>query len=208
MPTRSRPGQAALSNSARLVYFITHPEVVVDPAIPVPRWPLSARGRTRMEQIAQHAWASQLVALFCSEEQKAIDGATILSRIADVPWQARADLGENDRSATGFLPKAEFEATADVFFARPTESVRGWERAVDAQARIVRAVEEIARSSQGGDGPIAIVAHGGVGALLLSHLKRQAISRTDDQPGSSGGNYFVFRMPGFDLQHGWRSIEP
>ena len=35
----------------------------------------------------------------------------------------RADLGENDRSATGYLPKAEFEAMADAFFARPDESV-------------------------------------------------------------------------------------
>ena len=46
-------------------------------------------------------------------------------------------LGENDRSSTGYLPKAEFEAVADAFFARPEESVRGWERAVDAQRRIV-----------------------------------------------------------------------
>jgi len=52
-------------------------------------------------------------------------------------------LRENDRSATGFLQKQEFEATADAFFAHPHESVRGWEAAVAAQARIVRAVEEI-----------------------------------------------------------------
>ena len=48
-------------------------------------------------------------------------------------------IGENDRSATGFLPREEFWATADLFFAHPTESIRGWERAIDAQARIVAA---------------------------------------------------------------------
>lgn len=25
-------------------YFITHPSVVIDPQLPVPRWPLSERG--------------------------------------------------------------------------------------------------------------------------------------------------------------------
>jgi hypothetical protein len=36
-------------------------------------------------------------------------------------WPAKAsfaNLGENDRSATGFLAKDEFEATADAFFAQ------------------------------------------------------------------------------------------
>ena len=27
-----------------LIYYISHPDVVKDPAVPVPRWPLSARG--------------------------------------------------------------------------------------------------------------------------------------------------------------------
>ena len=34
----------------------------------------------------------------------------------------RADLGENDRSATGYLPRAEFEAMADAFFSRPDKA--------------------------------------------------------------------------------------
>jgi len=51
-------------------------------------------------------------------------------------------LGENDRSATGFLARDEFEATVNAFFAYPQDSIRGWEPAVDAQARIVRAIEQ------------------------------------------------------------------
>src|SRR5262249_27973892 len=38
-------------------------------------------------------------------------------------------LGENDRLATGYLPRLEFEAAVDEFFARPQTSVRGWEPA-------------------------------------------------------------------------------
>ena len=32
---------------ARIAYFITHAEVEIDPAIPVPDWRLSPRGRAR-----------------------------------------------------------------------------------------------------------------------------------------------------------------
>ena len=133
-------------------------------------------------------------------------GATILSEATGVPFHAVAELGENDRSATGYLPPAEFDATVDAFFARPSESVRGWERAEAAQARIVRAVTHIARAAPG-TGPLAVVSHGGVGALLLCHLKGQPISRTAEQPGGAGGNYFLFHLPEGTLIHGWMQID-
>ena len=66
---------------------------------------------------------------------------------------------ENDRSATGYLPKREFEALVDAFFAQPQTSIRGWEPAADAQARIVRAVERIV-SQASGNSDLAIVGHG------------------------------------------------
>ena len=101
------------------------------------------------------------------------------------------DLGENDRSATGFLPPAEFEQMADAFFANPGESVRGWERAVDAQARIVAAVREVA-AEEDGTGDILVSAHGAVGALLRGSLLGAPISRALDQPG--GGCWFALEV--------------
>lgn len=44
----------------RLVYFITHPDVVIDPEIPVPRWPLSERGRERMKTLLAKPWIKYL----------------------------------------------------------------------------------------------------------------------------------------------------
>src|SRR5262249_60889282 len=58
-----------------------------------------------------------------------------------------------------------------------------------------------------GAGPIAVVSHGGVGALLLCHLTGVPISRTAEQPGASGGNYFLFSMPKGILVHGWKPME-
>src|SRR5207253_4934698 len=132
--------------------------------------------RIRMRCLLSHDWMPHVAAIYCSTEQKAIDGATILSEALDMPFHQVAALGENDRSATGYLPKTAFEATADAFFARPSERIRGWERAIDAQARILEVVEHIG-STAPDTGPIVIVSHGGVGTLLLCHLKGVSISR-------------------------------
>ena len=42
-------------------------------------------------------------------------------------------------------------------------------------------------STAPGVGPIVVVSHGGVGTLLLCHLKGVPISRTEEQPGGNGG---------------------
>jgi broad specificity phosphatase PhoE len=188
-----------------IVHFITHPEVAIDPDIPVPDWPLSPVGTRRMRAAVRRPWMATVRSVFSSGERKAMDAAAVLaSRLRLNPMVVDA-LGENDRSATGYLPKDEFEAMANEFFARPDRSIRGWERAVDAQRRIVSAVEHvIAQSSASGD--IAIVAHGGVGTLLLCHLKGTPISRTEDQPGG-GGNFFSFEAVNRRLLSAWKRIE-
>ena len=191
---------------SRNIYFITHPDVVIDPAIPVPQWPLSERGRERMRCLLNRAWITHVTAIYSSTEQKAVNGAAILSEALGVPFHQVAALGENDRSATGYLPKGEFETTVDAFFAQPNESIRGWERAIDAQARIVRSVEHIASAAPGA-GPIAVVSHGGVGTLLLCHLKGVPICRAEEQPGALGGSYFLLQAPKGTLVHSWKPIE-
>ena len=61
------------------VYYISHPDVIKDPAVPVPRWPLSARGLERMTAMLARPWVHGLGAIYCSDEQKALDGAGILA---------------------------------------------------------------------------------------------------------------------------------
>lgn len=188
------------------IYFITHPDVEIDAAIPVPEWRLSARGRQRMHSLLRQPWITHLGAVWCSTERKAIDGAEIITAAIDTIPVRLVTLGENDQSATGFLPKAEFESTADAFFARPHDSVRGWETAIDAQRRIIAAVTMVAAASSFGR-DVAIVSHGGVGALLLCWLKACPISRTEDQPSGCGGHYFCFDSRDYTLRHGWISID-
>lgn len=190
------------------VFFVTHPDVLIDPAVPVPDWPLSPRGRERMLRALDLPWVGGLGAVWCSTERKARDAAALLAGRGGLPVQALAALGENDRSATGYLPRAAFEAMADRFFAHPEESIQGWERAVDAQRRIVGAVGQVVAASAGCGGDIAILAHGGVGALLLAHLRGQSISRRHDQPPGHGGHCFAFEAATGRLRQGWAAIDP
>lgn len=183
-------------------YFLTHPEVTVDPAVPVPEWALSQDGRRRLDRVALEPWAHALSAISCSKETKARETAEALAALGGTHIREDHELGENDRSSTGFLPHPEFEVTADEFFAHPDVSVRGWETARHAQERILRAVNRAIEAADGG--AIALVSHGGVGTLLLCHLLGVPIDRQHDQPGQ--GSFFCFDPGAGTLLHGWRRL--
>src|SRR5512140_773096 len=120
------------------VRYLTHPQVQIDPDVPVPQWSLSPVGRARTETIANAGWLARTTQIISSGERKAIETAEIIADRLGLMIEIREAMHENDRSATGFLNPAEFEDVANQFFAEPHLSVRGWERAIDAQARIVR----------------------------------------------------------------------
>ena len=61
------------------VFFITHPEVVVDPSIPVPQWKLSPRGVARAHQMLEQDWVADIGHVVSSEERKAVDMAEVLA---------------------------------------------------------------------------------------------------------------------------------
>jgi broad specificity phosphatase PhoE len=190
------------------VYFITHPDVGIDPAVPIPDWPLNERGRARMSALLARPWVRDIRAVFTSSERKARDGAEILAGGLGLDgYETVEDLGENDRSSTGFLLRDEFEAMVDAFFAQPETRIRGWERAADAQKRIIRAVEHILSIAPAG-GDLAIMGHGGTGTLLYCSLARLPISRRYDQPPTNGGNWFAFDRDSKKLRFRcWQSID-
>jgi broad specificity phosphatase PhoE len=184
--------------------YLTHPEVVIDPSVPVKSWGLNDVGQARIAALIASDALMGTGLVISSDEQKAIDAAKPISTAIDARWEIRPDTHENDRTATGFLPGPEFEATADAFFAEPDTSVRGWETARAAQARIVREVEAVLSAHKSKD--VLFVGHGGVGTLLYCHLAGEKISRSFDQmPG--GGCYFTFEIETRAPRHHWRPIE-
>lgn len=184
-------------------FYLSHPQVKIDPAVPVPDWGLSDVGAARTRAALGAPWLRTIGRIVSSAERKAIETAEIIAAPRGLAVEIRERMHENDRSATGFLPPPEFEKVADEFFARPFASVRGWERAADAQARIVAEVEAAAAAH---DGDILFVGHGGVGTLLQCHVAGRPIARVHDQPGG-GGNVFAFSWRPPALTHGWRALE-
>jgi broad specificity phosphatase PhoE len=186
------------------IRYLTHPQVKIEPAIPVPSWGLSEVGRTRTETLATAGWLSGTTQVISSGERKAIETAEIIGGILNVAIEVREAMHENDRSATGFLPSDEFETVATEFFAQPLMSIRGWERAIDAQLRIVREVELVLARNRAGD--VLFVGHGAIGTLLFCHYSGFAIDRAYDQP-AGGGHYFAFVKDGRRVLHPWRRME-
>ena len=187
-----------------IAYYITHPQVQLDANIPVPEWGLSDIGRARAFAMLDQPWVGSIRRIVSSAERKAVETAEILAKHLRLAIEVRERMHENDRSATGFLPPPEFETVADQFFANPHSSIRGWERAIDAQRRIVSEVDAVLASDDSGD--IALVGHGGVGTLLLLSLSGREISREADQP-QGGGNYFAYDIRARRVVHGWRPID-
>ncbi len=188
----------------RVLRYLTHPQVQIDPETPVPEWGLSDIGRARTNSICEAAVLTSTSTIVSSAETKAVETGSTIAAALGLELKIRHKMHENDRSATGFLEPLEFEEVANQFFAYPEISVRGWERAIDAQVRIVSDVNLILAAHTNGD--ILIVGHGGVGTLLYCHFAGVPISRSQDQlPG--GGCYFSYDIEEKHMLHHWLAME-
>ncbi|MGX7678212.1 histidine phosphatase family protein [Jatrophihabitans sp. DSM 45814] len=182
------------------VHFLTHPEVDIAPEVPVTEWGLNDRGRQRARLAGSKLPA--LSAIYSSPEVKAEQTARLIGEPLGLTVTLVGGLAEVDRAATGYLPEPEFWANYQQFLDRPSYSARGWETAESAQRRIVATVDSLLAAA---DGEIALVSHGGVGALLLCHLNGTPIQRLVDQPGQ--GSHFSFDAASRAILEGWRSFE-
>jgi broad specificity phosphatase PhoE len=181
----------------------------MDAAVPVPLWGLSPEGRARAEAFVGRGVVPSGAWVFSSRETKALELAELVAGATGTPVMSDHQMGENDRSSTGFLPPALFEAHADRFFAEPQQSADGWERAIDAQARIVATVRT-ALASVPADVPVIFCGHGAVGTLLKCRIGNRRISREEDQSrigALGGGNGFLFDLAAKQLLTDWTPME-
>lgn len=186
------------------VIFLTHADVLIDPAVPVPDWGLNETGHARHSGFAQSPELSGVTAVFSSTERKAREGAAPIAARLNLDPSTHAGLGENDRSAKGFLPPDKFWLVVEAFFAEPDVSTRGWETACNAQQRILGATKDVIMDAPTGD--VVIVSHGGVGNLLRCALLGKRISRDEDQPHPKGGCWFAYPRNMDTAPTDWRAI--
>jgi len=168
----------------RYLFYLSHPQVNIDPDQPVADWSLSNTGWARVTALAGRNWPRKPAHVFSSPETKARQTAAILATPLGVPVNILPRTGEVDRSSTGYLPHDEHEAQADLLFANPTESAGGWERAVDAQSRMLASMAQIQRSHPVGD--LLMVGHGAVGSFLWCAIAGRRIHRSEDQHPGGG----------------------
>lgn len=188
--------------------YITHPEVVMDPAVPVPQWQLSDLGRARAQAFAARGVVPRGAPIFASTELKARQLAEIIGAQSGGRVIAREEFGENDRSSTGYLPGPAFDALVERFFGNPNEGPDGWESALEAERRIVLAVDMAVLESRADT--VVFCGHGGVGTLLKCDLAGRAASRAEDQremAEKGGGNCFVFALDPPRLLSDWVPME-
>lgn len=185
------------------VRYVSHPEVVVDPSVPVPLWSLNAVGRARASAGASCQWAGDIDRIVSSLETKAVETAEILATASGLAVEVRDGIGEIDRSSTGYVSHERHEELADQLFLRPDESAAGWERAVDASDRMVSRLRDLLRPGSGGHA--VIVGHGGVGTLLMCHLGEFAVERARDQP--HAGCHWAWSTTDQRLLHERRPID-
>jgi broad specificity phosphatase PhoE len=191
--------------ASRVFRYLSHPQVNIDANVPVPEWGLSDVGRQRTLAVRHSPLLKATQLVVSSGERKALETASLIAEALGLVVLTLPESHENDRSATGFLPPTEFDSVANQFFDQPGRSVRGWERAIDAQKRIVDAARRAMAMSDSGD--VLMVGHGGVGTLLYCHFRGLEISRRHDQQGGGGGNYWSLDLDTLNILQGWRSME-
>ncbi|MFT7649139.1 MAG: broad specificity phosphatase PhoE [Candidatus Poriferisodalaceae bacterium] len=189
--------------------YISHPAVNIDPDVPVPDWGLSPEGQLQAEAMLEQPWVASITRIISSSERKALEAAEVLANYLELEVEIRPETGETDRSSTGYVSDKRHEALADQFFASPTESAEGWETALDAQLRMVDALRDLIRRPPRNEtrlGDVAVIGHGGVGTLLMTHLAGLETSREHDQPGA--GHYWSLNRRTGDVLHHWLPIVP
>ena len=183
-----------------MIHYLTHPEVVIDPTTPIPRWHLAPEGIARARAAARAL--PRPAAIWSSTECKAIETAGLIAAHHALPIHLHPGLDENDRSSTGYLPPDRFQHAADEFFAHPGQSHEGWERAADAQSRVLAAWHDILAQSPG---PLIILGHGGTGTLLWCALTNHPIDRRHDT--RRQGQYWTHNRATSETSAGWRPLE-
>lgn len=189
----------------QMIRYLTHPQVVKNPNLPVPQWGLNEVGAGRVAALVARRALSRTTRVVSSDETKALETAGPIAAMLGLDVIVRPETHENDRSATGYLPPEDFEAAADAFFAQPEQSHQGWETAQAAQTRILTAFNDVLSETTTGD--TLFVGHGGVGALLYCALSNIPIDRKHDQPGSTGGYFFTCSADTLTPLHHWRPME-
>lgn len=155
---------------SQLLFLVRHAPVELDLVVPAEHWTLSEEGRELAQRLAALPVLADLQIVWSSPEPKAQATAQPLVDLHSCTFLIHPHLAELQRGPSNLPDRVAYEAAVRRAFANPETSSGGWERACDAQQRIIKAVNEIGGQASG---PAAIVSHGLILSLLVAHLRRE-----------------------------------
>lgn len=188
----------------RKILYLSHPEVKIDPKIPVPDWELSNIGRRRLVAATARGWPGRGWRIITSPETKAQQTAEHIANAFALPLHIHPDMGEVDRSAIGYLPADQYKAVAKALFDTPTIGPKGAESAQDASIRITKALHEVLAEVSDN---MLFIGHGAVGSFLWCSLTQTPITRAADQTRCGSLWAGTYGATGFIPNHAWRALE-
>lgn len=186
------------------ILYLSHPEVKIDAQTPVSEWEISEQGRARLQAATARGWPGRGWRIITSPEVKAQQTAELLANAFALPLHIHPDMGEVDRSATGYLPQDRHDALAKALFAQPDVGPSGWESANAATARITKCLQEVLAEVSGN---LLFVGYGAVGSFLWCALTKTPITPAADQ--RRGGSFWAgtHGPAGFSPSHPWQALE-
>lgn len=186
------------------IFYLSHPEVKIELQTAVTEWQISDQGRRRLRAAAARGWPGRGWRIVTSPETKAQQTAELIANAFSLPLHIHPDMGEVDRSATGYLPQAQHDALAKALFAQPETGPQGWESAQAATTRITKAFQEVMAEVSDN---LLFIGHGAVGSFLWCALTKTPITPAADQP--RGGSFWAgdYGPSGFAPRHGWHALE-
>ncbi|HET7377903.1 MAG TPA: histidine phosphatase family protein [Anaerolineae bacterium] len=128
-------------------------------------WPLSDHGEEQVRALAQQPFWSEVKAIITSDEPKAVSTVDRIAFERNIPFFMHPGLRDLKRTPEWI---EDYEARVLEVFQKPALSIGGWERAADAQSRILTALDELIAKYD--PEPFAVVSHGMVLSLLLASV--------------------------------------
>ena len=151
--------------------FIRHSAVQINPELPSREWSLSEDGRSRTLHLASQLISHNLTRIITSQEPKASETGQIIASELNLPWQTAPNLHEHNREGVPFFErKDEFVTAVTHFFQNPDTLIFGNETANQTFERFDTAVHHLIAIYP--SDTLAIVSHGTVMALFLSHYNQ------------------------------------
>jgi len=182
----------------KLIY-ISHPSVNIDQKIPVDQWTLSDKGLYEVQNLLEKELWKEVDVIYSSKETKASTVAKMAANKFSIVHFEEKDLGETDRSSTGFIQSEEYMNVVQEAYANIETGTRGWEshnHMMERNGKVLDKIKELHFNKT-----IAVVGHGGAGTTIKCYIKRIAPSFHEDP--KKTGCYFIADLDNGDILQDW-----